>query len=185
LALECQKLGYKASQASLYGARVDLGYYQEKNSDGSRDSQGSAQIRLTIPFDLGRVNEHLAEAKNISASELDLEGAIQDVDKDLKNTYVSLRSIEKSLSSYERINAINAKKIEGYLSRLSSLSEDELDDLLSLLSTSQSYRSILNRYYVQAINLKYNIQRNIGTLFETNSVEVDALGGNVRIREGN
>ncbi|MFP5519117.1 MAG: TolC family protein [Bdellovibrionia bacterium] len=168
LNLECLKYAYQANQANLYSARVDLNYYKEKSSAGSSSKNDSVQVRLSVPFDLGAINSHLAEAKEISAAELDLDGAISDVQKDLKNTYTTLRSSERSILSYERSFRNNEEKIENYMVRLDSLNVTQIDDLISLLSSSMSNRSNLNYYYMQTINLKYSIQRNIGTLFETN-----------------
>lgn len=180
LALECQKLGHKANQANLYSAKIDLSYSHEKDYQGPTKKSNSAQLRLTIPFDVGGRTSLNAEAKEITATELDLEGAISDVQNDLNNNYINLKSSESSILSYEKINQSNEIKIQKLLSQLSNLNADQIDDLYSLLGSSQGYKSYLNMYYIQTINLKYSIQKNIGTLFETNNLSSDPRNFNFK-----
>lgn len=168
LSLECHQLSRKAERASLYSARVDVSASQSTDFNGPRTGSTSAQLNVTIPFDLGRINSYKAGEKNITATQLDLDDTIAEIKNDLNSNYIRLKSSQDVALSYDESYKTNELKINNYLSNLKNLTLEEVNILINLMRTQQGQFMMLNMKKQQVINLKYGIQRNIGTLFETN-----------------
>jgi outer membrane protein TolC len=168
LSLECNQLSRKAERASLYSARVDLSATRSTDFNGNNNGTTSAQLNITIPFDLGRIKSYKAEEKNMTATQLDLDDTIAQIKNDLNNNYIRLQSSQDVANTYE-INYKNTGiKINNYMSNLKNLSLEEINILINLLRTQQGQFYQLNSKKQTVINLKYSIQRNIGTLFDVN-----------------
>jgi outer membrane protein TolC len=168
LALECDRLSRKAERANLYSARIDLSLNQNKDLGGSSSKSNSAQIVLNLPFSLGQQTSYNAGAKNIQATELDLNGTIDEIKNNLAKDYINLQSQLETANSYDTIYNSNEIKINTMLQNLPKLTLLELNVLVTLI-TNQRYQFETISYTKQRIsNIKYSVQRNIGTLFETN-----------------
>ena len=170
LSLECHQLSRKAERASLYSTRVDISASRSTDFNGQRSGTTSAQLNVTIPFDLGRINSYKADEKNITATELDLNDTIAEIKNDLNSNYIRLKSSQDVALSYDESYKINELKINNYLNNLKNLTLEEVNILINLMRTQQGQFMMLNMKKQQVINLKYGIQRNIGTLFETNRI---------------
>ncbi len=168
LSLECSQLSRKAERAGLYSARVDVSASRSTDFNGTNNGSTSANLNITIPFDLGRMNSFKAGEKNMTATQLDLDDTIAEIKNSLNNNYIRLQSSQDVANTYE-INYKNTElKINNYMSNLKTLNKDDINILISLLRTQQDQFYQLNSKQQTVINLKYGIQRNIGTLFDVN-----------------
>ncbi len=168
LSLECHQLSRKADRASLYSARVDISASKSTDFNGQNTGATSAMLNVTIPFDLGRINSYKADEKNITATQLDLDDTIAEIKNDLNSNYIRLKSSYDVALAYEENYRLNDQKINAYLTNLKNLKLEEINILNNLMRTQQGQFQMLNMKKQQVISLKYGIQRNIGTLFETN-----------------
>ena len=166
LMLECLQLSHKAEKSQLYSPSVDL--RMSRSNDLNGNSSNSAMVTISIPFSVGRITSHTANEKNITAAQLDLDGTIAEVKNDLSNTYIKLQSSQQVSESYSKQYQSNEIKIAQYLSKLNQLNAEEVNILYNLLGSQQGQWLMMNMKKQEVIDLRFNIQRNIGTLFETN-----------------
>ncbi len=168
LSLECDQLSRKVDRARLYSAQIDVSATRSTDFNSPAKNSTSANLTVRIPFDLSRITNYNAGDKNIQATQLDLEDTIKKTELDLTNSYDSLISTMSSASARDALYNSNEIEISSKLSNLSPLSEIEMNDLIDNV-TSQNQQFQTNNYLKrQIIDIKYNIQRNIGTLFESN-----------------
>lgn len=170
LSLECHQLSRKAERASLYSARVDISASRSTDFNGQNSGTNSAMLNVTIPFDLGRINNYKSDEKNITANQLDLDDTIAEIKNNLNSNYIRLKSSQEVALAYEENYKVNDQKINAYLTNLKNLKVEDVNILINLMRTQQGQFQMLNMKKQQVINLKYGIQRNIGTLFETNRI---------------
>ena len=170
LSLECRKLNKKADDASARSPHVDLSL--SRGTDFSGAPTTSAMIYISKSFDLGRIGRPDTEAKNVSAAQLDLDGIIAETKNNLNKNYIRLESSEKSAQAYEQRYEQSLIKIQTGLQNVKIATAEQINILVNLMGNVQGQWSMMNSKKQEVIDLKFSVQRNIGTLFETNKFEM-------------
>ena len=170
LSLECDLLSRKESRARLYGIRVDASATHTTDFNGSKKNATQFNFNAIVPFDLSRVTNYNAGQKNIQATELDLDDTIKKIKLELINNYKFLQSNLKSGLSYDALYQKNETEIDSKILSLGQLTEKEIDALFSDVVTQYYAFSTIENQKTTVIRLKHNIQKDIGTLFDTNQL---------------
>ncbi len=170
LSLECQKLSYKSEKAQLYGPRVDFSVSRSTDFQGNRST--GAQIVISKSFDLGRFTANTASSKNLLATQLELDGTIAEVQNKLFNSHNRLISAEKTLSAYIKNYTEASMIIKSILANIKNITTEEMNILINLVGLQSSQLQIINSKKQEMVNIKYSIQREIGTLFEINNLSL-------------
>lgn len=171
--LERQKQLYRAQVASVYLPRVSLDYSREANRtsyvggplEEIRGSSVSAAVTWT--FSAGNIPRTKAAAKAVEAAQLDVAAEKRDLDHDLETTYRRRSgSVERDRLLTRNLAEIRAN-LKNFLDRLEQgepvdLTKDGLGMVNSLSNTWGEW--VENK--VRLVELKFDIQKKIGTLFE-------------------
>ena len=164
LGLQCLQLGHKATQASQRGVRVDVTAGTTTNFQDKRTN--TAYIIVSKNFGVDTFTSGKSELSQIDAARLDLDGSIDDLKNNLFVNYKQLEGRTKAAQSYEK----NFKRIEKQIQDVlehGRASKEQIDLLVNLIGAYHGNWMNMSMAKQEIINLKFSIQRNIGTLFET------------------
>mgnify|MGYP000848202712 FL=1 len=168
LNIECMKLSHKATKGQAYGFRADLRAGVNTTFNGTTTPGATISISKTIGF--GTRSNLKSEQDLIHAAEFDLEGTIAEVKNTLKNNYIQLKSALTSAQSYEQGYNQNNQQFDDLMKKGAQLTDEEITVALSLISSYQSQWQLMNYKLQEVINIKFQIQKNIGILFEENNI---------------
>lgn len=168
LGLKCLELDHQSSSAERRGVRVDLSLNTTKAFQDRRVNTGYITISKSIGVDDFTASK--SELTKIEASRLDLDGTIDDLKNNLFVNYKELEGSTNLAQSYEK----SFKQVEMQIQDILNTghpTEKQIDLLISLIGSYHGYW--MNTAYTkqEIINLKFSIQRNIGTLFERTGTE--------------
>ncbi len=173
LSLECDQLSRKAERANLYGISVDASAKRSTDFNAPSKNETALYLSARVPFDLSRITSYKAGDKYIEATKLDLEDTIKKNQLDLINGYDSLFSAINSESARDQLYNANELKIDSKLSNLIQLNDLEIDALIANVTLQNQQFKTNNYQKREIINTKYNIQKDIGTLFDTNQLFIN------------
>lgn len=170
--VECSRLSKKANQAEQYGVRVDIGAtkYRNRLQEANAQAAGSRgttwSLTLSKSFDLGMPATARSSSKLETSAEMDLEGAIATVKSDLSTNYLrhaSVLNIARGHSdSFEKLDA----KINSLIQEIEAGRSTDLEFFLDLYTSYDNTHWNMLEAKTQLINIRFETQRNIGTLFD-------------------
>lgn len=164
LGLQCLRLSHKSTKAAQRGVRVDL--TASRNTNFNDRQSNSVFITVSKSIGADTITGTQSEATQIEAAQLDMDGAVADLENNLFVNYKQLDGKLKSAASFEKnLNRIS-KQIQDLIENHSG-NEREVDLLINLIGAYHGNWMNASSAKQEIINLKFSIQRNIGTLFES------------------
>lgn len=171
--LESAQYKYKSEKADLYSPRVTLNASVQRGSNindesSSQGTSASIGINIRYTLDPSAGSRNRATQKTVEASQRDKEGAIEETKFEIDSIYPylmnqqqiyllqleSLRSAEESLN--QLINKIkNGQKV------------DIKFGITNVLDPHKQYVMICLQQKIEILNVRFNIQRSVGILFDS------------------
>jgi outer membrane protein TolC len=176
--VECSQLNYKSSKANAYSPKIDFSI--SKNYSNNRDqienqvgsSSGAAAV-LSLQFNLSPdlPSSLKAQGIEIEAAQTDLDAEIDELKHNIEIIYPELKSLNELNVDYEANLRDIHKSLDDVLAKIESGEHLEIPDFvgyaLDLIGNYQNQLFVVRFNYRQIINQKFELQRTIGTLFES------------------
>lgn len=169
--IECNRLRYQSAKASAYSPKVDVsvGYNQSnQNLDGSAYNSRGASIGISLRMNLdpGASSELAAQRKEIDSSTDNLDGAIADAKHDLETDYPDLQNSIRFAELHNKNYLNNYTNVMQYVSDIDAHKKVSVSDAMKELSSMIGSWYSHSREVSRVLNKKFQIQKNVGTLFE-------------------
>lgn len=162
--IECARLRHASAKASAYSPRVDVSVGR---SMGNQLSGNSASISISMNFDAGTSSELKAQAKEIDSAQDNLDGTLADTKHDIDSSYPDLINAINFAESYNKNFMTSQINIQKYIQDIDAHKPiavtDAVKELGNLINNFYSYQ----RYTILVLNTKFQIQKTVGTLFES------------------
>ncbi len=173
--LECSKLRYKSVQASYYSPQVNVSVgrsFGNKTNDytnhiNSASNGTSLNVSVQMHLSAGSSSELMAENKEIDAAQDNLDATISDTEHDLDQTFPVLNNGLRFIEFYKNSLNMGDEKIARYLQDIDSHKPVVVDDINKEIGTLFNNWLSLQRYTISVIDAKFQIQKTMGTLFES------------------
>jgi cobalt-zinc-cadmium efflux system outer membrane protein len=133
----------------------------------ARDFSGdsSVDVGLSVPLDLGSIRGAVKKAKaDVKTQEAQVELARQNIDLDVKNSYLNLDAAQKQVDTYNGGILLDA---EALLNQTRQAYVLGANTILDVMTAEVTYRSVLSSYYNAIgtyIVAVYTLQHSIGDL---------------------
>lgn len=169
--LECQSLYQKSVLAEYRGVRIDVSAGRVRNTyvdafNQSALSTNKVGITISKSFNLGMPIQNQAEASKVRAAALDLEGVTSDTKNDLNTNYKQLNGVITSLNNINSSFAQNIAKMDSLYAEIIAGKSKELIFFIELSNSAIDQWWNLDSKKMEIINMKFYIQRSVGSLFE-------------------
>lgn len=170
--VECSRLSKKATQAEHYGVRVDIGAsgYRNRQHEAANNPTGSRgttwSVTLSKNFDLGMPAAARSSSKLETSAEMDLEGAIATVKSDLGTNYLKHASVLEIARGHTESFVKLDGKIRSMILDIEAGRSTDLEFFLDLYTSYDNTHWNMLEAKTQLINIRFETQRNIGTLFD-------------------
>lgn len=177
--IDCMRLRLRSAKANANSPRIDFNAstnFGNQNTDimsGSFNRSRSTTIGITIQksFGAGTSSSLRADELDIEASTDHLDGAIADMKHNLSKIYPQLSSTMNLAESYKQNFIVSKGNIEQIIRDIEANKSVKVDDALKELSNLRQNWSSHLQFTGFIIDLKFQIQRTIGTLFESLGVK--------------
>jgi len=169
--LESAKYQYQAEKSRLYSPQVDV--HASRTNDAGRISglserSSTSSIGISVSFTLGasKALKESAAAKSVQASQLDHDGAVEELKYNIESTYPRLKAQEDLYLSQDSNLKSAAAALQAMLDKIQHGEKVDIKIVLSLLDSQSMYWMNALKQKKSIAYIHFNIERTIGTVFE-------------------
>lgn len=167
-----------AEKRRMFRPRVDLNASYDgrhtRSSDGpATDSRGAyVGVSVSYTFDAGSVYRNRAGNKELEATRSDREAMLADVQYNLNSSYQSLANLER-VYSLQQQNLQNADdRLAEIYRKIERGEKVEFKDMMAAVDMRSGYWQQNLHLNKNIINMHFNLQRTVGTLFDEISLSL-------------
>ena len=171
--LESARLKYKAGKADSYAPRVTLSSSVQRGSsanDGSSSQNSSASVGINIRYTLDAASSYrdAAAEKTMEASQRDKDGAIDQVRYEIDTVYPHLKN-QQEIYLLQLANLRTTEEtLRQFAAKIKSGQTVDLNfGVINILEPLRQYRQACLKLKTDILNTRFNIQRSVGTLFDS------------------
>lgn len=178
--LEAAQYDYKAEKARLYAPKVSANASIQRGTsvtNGFSSSVRTNSIGLSASFTISGASHYQdsAAAKNVAASMRDRDGAIDELKYKIESIYPSLETQEKLYESQLQNLKSAQVSMDDIVRKIKAGQKVDLKTAMSVLDSQSQYWSSCVMQKKSILDTRFNIQRTIGTLFESLGLPKEAL----------
>ncbi len=182
--IECMRLRYESARAEIYSPRVDVSVgksYGNQNVNtltGRTSGSGgtTAGITLTMGLNAGSSGELNAQLKDIESAQDNLDGTVADTKHEIDLGYPELANSINFAESYKRNYISSQANIQKYLLDIDAHHPAPAEDIVKELFNLENNFLAYQRYTIIVLNAKFQIQKTVGTLFESLGLSTTGMG---------
>lgn len=162
----------EADKGRLFRPRVDVNASYNRDNSHANGSDPMAMrgayvgISMTYTIGAGSVYRNRAGNKELEATRSDREGMLADVQYSLKARYQALANLERVYSlQQQNFQSADARLTDIYR-KIDSGEKVEFMDMIAAVDMRSNYWQQNLQLKKNSINMRFNLQRTIGTLFD-------------------
>lgn len=165
--LESARYAYKADLGRSRSPRIDL--FASKDLELHPGSSNSTVVGISVKYNLSASSSayNRASAKQVESATMDRDGALDDLKYELESAYPSLANYEELHEKYLESYTISRASVMEIVRKIEAGENVDVQAALSNVSNlTSSFMSLLMQKKNLA-DMRFAIQRTIGTLFES------------------